>query len=152
MCRICLKRMTRFLICPFIISDHRYFITFSENLFDRNIKLIVMKIETIRYFEFLKSKDLVFLSYICSPDKIWNSSSPCPGGEIGRRTVFRSQRAERMCWFESSPGHKNLPAKSGRVFAFMSVPSLLGKANECKNAEHRRCEEVFVQPLVGVSG
>jgi hypothetical protein len=29
---------------------------------------------------------------------------PCPGGEIGRRTVFRWRRRE-VCWFESSPGH-----------------------------------------------
>jgi len=27
-------------------------------------------------------------------------------------------------WKESSPGHKNLPAKSGRVFAFWSVANL----------------------------
>jgi len=36
-------------------------------------------------------------------------------------------------WKESSPGHKNLLDEIEGVFAFMSVPSLLGKANECKN-------------------
>ncbi len=30
--------------------------------------------------------------------------APRPGGEIGRRTVFRWRRRE-VCWFESSPGH-----------------------------------------------
>jgi hypothetical protein len=33
---------------------------------------------------------------------------------------------------KSSPGHEILSAKL-RGFAFMSVPSKLGKANECKN-------------------
>jgi hypothetical protein len=34
-------------------------------------------------------------------------AAPCPGGEIGRRTVFRSQR-RKVCWFESSPGHHKI--------------------------------------------
>lgn len=33
------------------------------------------------------------------------SENLCPSGEIGRRTVFRSQRRE-ACWFESSLGHQ----------------------------------------------
>ena len=45
-----------------------------------------------------------------------------PGGEIGRRAVFR-RLCLRACWFESSSGYKNSPSL---VLGFF-VPSLLPK-------------------------
>ena len=49
----------------------------------------------------------------------------CPSGEIGRRTVFRSQRRE-ACWFESSLGHQKLQAYPDmygfvRVFCYLQL-------------------------------
>jgi hypothetical protein len=84
--------------------------------------------------------------------KTYNIVADCPGGEIGRRTVFRSQHPQGCAGSNPVPGTKNLLDEIEGVFAFMSVMSLLIKANECKNPERRRREEVFVQPLVGVSG
>ena len=40
------------------------------------------------------------ISYFCCPENM-----VCPGGEIGRHVRLRGVW-RKLCWFESSPGHK----------------------------------------------
>ena len=53
-------------------------------------------------------------TYICSPDTIIS----CPDGEIGRRTVFRSQRRQRCAGSNPVLGTKELKAALVAVFLF----------------------------------
>ena len=59
-----------------------------------------------------------FLDAMRIPSKLiipcYTAQPRCPSGEIGRRTVFRSQR-RKACWFESSLGHHRFES-SGCVF------------------------------------
>ena len=74
-----------------------------------------------------------------------------PGGEIGRRTVFRSQRGKPCAGSNPVPGTKNLLDFIEKVFSFWKRAklALLSEQNEktCREAA-----KVFVTPLVGVSG
>ena len=53
------------------------------------------------------------INYICNLQSLIH----CPGGEIGRRTVFRWRRRE-VCWFESSPGHQIGELRNFGAFLF----------------------------------
>ena len=55
---------------------------------------------------------------------------PCPGGEIGRRTVFRWQHPKGCAGSNPVPGTKPLAAKPPEAVLFRSDASLLAKAEK----------------------
>jgi len=54
---------------------------------------------------------------------------------------------ETACWFESSLGHKRLSNEVGGAFLFVSVESLLSKANKGKRPTTPKAwERLWVRP------
>ena len=68
----------------------------------------------------------------------------CPGGEIGRRTVFRWRRRE-VCWFESSPGHdRKSPARSVGLFYLAACKACFVKQTNKKDRESEANQDFFI--------
>ena len=84
-------------------------------------------------------------SYICDPE--------CPDGEIGRRTVFRSQRPQGCAGSNPVLGTSKKPARCAGFFYLDAWKACLPKQTNKRDLRAKRAEDFCLgKPLVGVSG
>ena len=113
-------------------GDRGETLRFTVSLLAKEYGKLLLTQHYVLFFIRQKFRSEIIIPLIFAP-RIANRCK-CPGGEIGRRTVFRWRRRE-VCWFESSPGH--ITAFLMRFFYALKVPSIKGIQNKLPDKLYR---------------